>query len=642
MEKEYYQYKEKIPYIKDFIFELQGTPYTNLVDYRDSMKIKRKVLNRAYYTEEMKKDKGMEASKIIRTNLLHSPLSAVITERFFNLLQFPSVKIAQKNGSIESINSSEKIKALFEWGVRTSCAEDAYIEQTTSAIAYGDGYVRDNVYEKPNRGNKAIDRDKYGYYSKLEKKQSVSAEVVDGESIMFDPCGTSALSDRPHIECSYYAQTEIYDKRSLVKEFGPAILKYAEPGWMVDGNRYSEKAGVNTTSVTSGSENKDTANQNFYEVIKIVDSSTLSIIYLVGNNGFPAKLLSESGLFDKYKEKKHFDYTIFSSKYPYTDYKGDAKLGIYPLSNYKQEGSIRSRGVVDRIYGPQMGHEISLNIKQDGLRQNAQQIKYVKNVKPDAFRETYSRYKQELRHNIEAILVLPKNTTNLEPDIKVVRPESSITDTSGSAMIEELYGLSRDSVGVEPRRQEIQANLGLGQTEQLAEEQVRSVQGFAKRNYRNINERVRGLLALYIRNNGFGIKEKITFDEKVGVGLAGKIFRRKTEELDDKTVVITRKRTATISEICSELEGEWVENVYVDQESIVTRSTAAFAEAIVKMMQHLNPSVMPEEYKAAMRALFKTMKIEPPENDFAGAENITQASGGGSQFQSQEEPNEER
>lgn len=632
-DKDFHDYRNDVPYIKDFLTELSGQPYAEMCEYRSLIEKKKMVHDKAYYTDRISEEVGKDG-KVKRSDILHSPLSAVISERFFNLLKHPTIQIEKKNDSIEAWNAQQKMEGLDRWAVRTSGAEAAFNEQKAFSIPYGDAYVRDVITLTENKGNKAINRKKYGFYAKSTKKKNIQAENLTGENIMFDPCGVKVFSERIVDECSYYAHTDIFDKRSLVREFGQIAAKMAQPGFMVDSEGYTAKQSAVYGDSTDGSDENKSKGE-FYEVITIVDTATLSVSYLMGANAWPQKLITEGGhLFEPYKKKPKFKGTIFGNKFPYYDYRGRARLGLYPLENYENPVSVRNRGVVDRVYGPQVCHEQSINIKHDGLRQSALQVKYVSNVKPSKFKPAFAEYMKELATNVDALLVMPSGLGNQnEPKIQVAKADGSINDTAGENMVRTTYSLARDTTGVDPQRQEIQTNLGLGQSAQLAEEQVVSVNGYISRNFRYIEERRRGLLAGIIRNKGFGIKEIITVKQREELSLASAVkgaFVGKFKRQNDK-IVVEFKKDFTVVELCEDAQ-EDIERVFVDMDSMVNQSVAAQVEAIIKALQYANPQVNPEEHKALMRHLFKGLKVPVPENNFKGAEN-GKPQGGASQHQ---------
>lgn len=615
-EKGFVNFRTEDPVVKRMIETLIDSA-VDLSNYRN----KRKKL-KAAYENPFDTDLGLTENSTA-SGTLRSPFIMTAVDQYRKGMIFPEdFKFeAKDNTDPEAKTKVSMLNALREWCIRTSDIELRYDEAKEPWAAYGDAYIA--FYSKTGRSRKgrgAGDSAKNG-------KKYMMCEEVDGCNILLDTSATYVHGDSTSKSSNFIATTDIYTDQDIKREFGAWVLKVASCGSHVDHDGYADRQTNNEYKkvVNDYSDQKyENSIYKYYEVVRYWSCGEEVEMVTIGANAFPIMRYVEgdNGTTVAKKIKKEYrEYLDYKDQYIHRNYYGEPELPVYNLSFFWSRDSIRNKGLAQKLYPVQVGHEIQENAKLDTVRKRMVEYQYVVGGSPDRVKAMINDFKAKYKKDIFSILHIPMMTStsggNSLPVLGTLRYEG-ITPELARQSTDDIYTLGKDVAGVPLRIGEVQSGLGVGQSMLLEEDRVENVKQIVDNNIPNIKKMLIGMMDFVINNKGFGSMEELSF------------YREEKNENEEEPKVVGRQ-SKTVTEICKELE-DFEFDVYFDQNKLIRRSEVLMAEQITKMLQFINPQVNPEAYKIALRRLAEIYRIDIPLSTLAGIENM-KPQGGASQFE---------
>jgi hypothetical protein len=582
--------------------------YEELLNYRLKIDLKEKARYNGY---DYDLSQGTDTK---RKAILRSPFIDTATETFSSGMSFPDFRIdARSRKSVEIKNKEALAKALTEWAIRSSGFEDIYHKSKQKWIPYGDSYRRPfhkKKLSRTKRGNKKL----RNLIAKPGEKKILQYEELDPRKILLDISVKNIRSESDSESINFWAYTDLYSEEAMVRKFGRWVLDYAKPGAMIDSEGLANRIGK--------SEEKP---MKYYEVIEYQNRSDEVDMLLVGANGFPVVMQIEDC--DDYAPKDLEEFVVWNGVYPHYDSFGYADITLQSSFMFYDSRSIRNLGLADKLYGPQIAHEIVENSKLDSTRKRMREIAVISGGRANTIESKLKDYEQKSASNIFSILHLPSNVQNIVPQTSVIRFEG-VSAEDGQRSTDDVQNFARNAAGVSMTRLEVQQGIGVGQSEILEDEKIISVERIVKNNMENLRMEFTGLLNYVINMKGLDLDETITYTHH--------------EEMQGMTRTISYKmegREISIKEAAKQLE-EFEFDLFIDKNSIIEKRQVAMAEKIINFLGVIDPAALPEVSKALMGRLADVMRVDIPADAF---ENIqqSQAMGGRSQFQSQTDQNEQ-
>lgn len=603
---EFVNYIEEDKLVKDSIAKLLEGAYNNTLSYRKKIKQLKKA-----YMAAFTKDLTLTA-ETFDTNFLPAPLSRIQCEVAMRLIRPPLFNIQSYNRSYKSLDDRNKenvIKSLLEVVLRMMGFEQVFREGKETWIPYGD------TYRRP-------------FKRKHWKKKGVfipALEDLNGVDLMLDPACRYIKSENKAKEAQFYAHTQIYTKSALVARFGKWILEYAQEGTHIDSARLPSALSETEDSpdgIRSYVETQAATNEKYYEVLEYQNKAEMIELVLVGANAFPQTRIVESSEYDN-PQPPHEE-CIWSSAYPHINTLGEPVIHLYNNHLYHDPDSPYNRGIVEKVFAIQVAHHILENLKFDTFRKKNDPIPFIAGGRKDLMQQQTRAYRKEKLRDRDAFLHLPSSMTGNVPTTGLIQFEGYNPQEVEQAT-QDMYDLAKNTVGVNPQRQEIQKNTGVGQSDIVEEEKVDAMQELVEGNITNYISEYRGILDYCIANKGFGLKKTMIN------------FTKYTEEKtpDEKGTVVVTNPNATVSfvEACEIASGHEFD-IIIERSSLVKKSRFIENEKLTTMLGSLPANTAQGAVKKIGKEIGKNLGLDLLDEDFGDLSQAS-ASGGASQFKSQ-------
>ena len=546
--------------------------------------------------------------KTTKPNILRSHFIPTASEEFQNGMRFPEFKIEAKDRTSDKSKTLESMAmSVIEYGIRISGFEDVYQESKFRLSAFGDSYRRPYA-TKVNKRKKRGEKTPKSYLARSGDEMRMQYEDLNGENLLFDVYAIAIKSENIANSISWWGHTQIYNENSLVRKFGKWILKYAKPGALIDVDRLSDAQGT-----PNGKELRQ------YEVIEFQNSADEVELSLVGEYGFPAVRQVAD---DDTKPKEAYENNVnWTSEYTHYDSYARPYLTLQNNFFYWDGESIRNRGLTHKLYNTQIGHEMIENAKLDSTRKRMHEILAVSGGRPDVIKAEFEEYEARANKNLRAFMHFPQNASGMVPTTSTIKFEGVSAD-EGAKSTEDIHSFARDSIGISLNRLDVPVGIGVGQSEILEGDKVKSIESIINSNVANLRREFIGILDYIINMGGFNSDEQITYTKY-----------EKTEGFSDGEVKFKMPEASiSIKEAAKKLE-EFQFELYIDRNSIVNRTQLTMLDKLIKYSGLIDPAAMPNVAKAISQRIASVMRIDIPAEDFEGIEN-SRAMGGDSQFQS--------
>lgn len=598
--KKIVQYGNIDPVIKKRLEELRRA-YTELQSWRGEYERLKKsyenVFSQVKSKEQLLKD----------PNIIKSHFTNTAVEIFIRGMRFPDISITPEDHlDPEDLTMASLATSYLHVLLRLTGFEEIYNESKEDWASYGDAYRRPFKRRLKQRGKPQGNK----MYPQYEDMRSVDM-ILDIDSVLM-------TSESVSKSATFAAYTRIYSEGQIIKEFGREIIEHISVGASVDHDRYALKVGQSDKKVT-----------NYYEVIVDQDCAGMSELVLIGANAFPYVRFVEG---DNTKPKNKIEDIVFwKNEYPHFDEKGESCLTFHNSFFYFRNDNPRNRGLVCKLYGVQVAHELIENLKLDATRLAMFNVPTISGGSPKQIANKILEWEANRETNLFAWLHLPGNVQNGLPKVDIIAPQMVSRDV-GAGSSTDMHDIARNSTGVSLTRLEILSGEGLGQTEIREEEKVVSIEAIVDRNIPNLVREIKGLINYGINNNGFGLTDMEIRYSKFSM----KNIDKESVGLNNPEIIEQKNVRINFVDASKKLKG-YMFRVFIDKDTIVNRSQTIMADRIIKAFGVIDPAALPEVAKGLMKKLLDIMRIDTSENAF---DNISRsvATGGDSQFKGSTTP----
>lgn len=618
-EDEFFQYQEDNAAIGEALEILEDGAFNNMLSYRGTYD-----LLKTSYDNIFEKDLTMDENTL-RTQILKSPLCRIQVDVMKREIEFPTFDVEAINRSqfdVESRNKKNITKALIEFFVKSSGFEEVFQESKEEWIWVGDAFRRPTL--RPNRNK--------------EGQSLFSYEDISGRNLMIDPQSRNVQSESIVKSAQYYGHTQIYSERALVTKYGKWILDHAQPGFMLDKEsnlaRTTNREGDGDPNSTgSGSDRQTETNVEFYEVIEYQNKSNLSEFILVGANAFPVLWIAddrdEITPNEELQELIDDGSVVWEREYRYFNSLGEPLLMLFQNYCYLNPEWPYNRGVVERVFDIQIADEIQLNLQFDNSRQLLDYIMWISGGRPEVIQNQIKEFRQERRINRDAFLHIPASLSGAIPQMGVLKP-NGIPINEAIQAEQQVLDVAKNSVGINPQRQERVKNASATQVQVLEEEQTEAVEAIMEDNVSNFQRELEGMIFFMQAHDGAGlnnVKINYTKSSRENVG---------TEE-EPKFVILENPNASINIPNAVKAIKDFEFSVTIDSGNLVKRSRFMENEALTQALGAfpIQPG-MEGLLRKAWKQVFKNMGIDVLDSDF-GDFSQGQASGGTSQQQQQQQ-----
>jgi len=533
-------------------------------------------------------------------NIYLSALGRIETEIFKKSIKFPVPEIIAtsrrdpKKNERGALEVASIAMGLIKWGVRESFVESVFNRCKETWIAFGDVFLQ-------------------FFIRKGKKRNMIGFEFRDGSSVILDPDGKLLDPGTPVEQTQAKYDRSILTREQVISKFGKWALDYAKPG---------------SHFKTITLENGNSAGADYYELNEGMNIADEEEVSLLGSNAFPVtryaedesfkeKFVKEFGKVEYEKLKKSVSH---GDKYRYTDSLGNPYINSSQLFCYYDKKNPTNYGVQQKIYALQYIHELTENAKIDSFRKETESLTYASGIRPATFRAIQEDYRAEKDLDILSTMVLPPSVQSQNPKIEVLT-YPTINPLTAKQMTEDILRLTRNTVGADPNRLEIQKNEGLGLREQLMEERTEAVLDIVDDNLLSFTKLFEKLLNFIIVHEGFGLNDVFIDFEKQMTSGSGVEFVNKSARI---SIVEAAKRLKS---------EEWDLHISITKDSLIKKSNALLLERVLSFMERVNPEMFPDLYKKLILSLNDLLPTNIVAEDIV-QQAPSKALGGASQYQS--------
>jgi len=570
---------EKIPMLK----EIQADAVASNIDrleYEKAYNIIEDEIQRSYNTDALDEE--------VEPKILESFIIQTVDEEFCASVAFPELEIEPKRKKDdESIMKASIAMGLFKHIAKKSGYEAAFNESKGAWTMHG------NPYRRP-------------FIKTVNEKKRMIVEDIEPNMMLLDTSSVSLHSESVGKSSSYAGFVIELSAKQVKRRFGEDVLKWVDIGAAID----PESLKKDNTATT---EEKD-----FYQMVWWQDASIPGEFLFLGSNFFPVYAASPKT--KDWKKPKGCP-CEWETEYRHKNEDGENVLTVHSTALYRNRKNIRAKGIGHKLYRAQIFDRLLRNLSGEAARLRSRSITSMQGVGLEMGEMVMDEYESERDKNIFTILKLPQTIDGKAPSLETVQ-FGAATAQESQIPIDEHSRYVKNITGVDPSRQEIKGGEGLGQTEILAEEKVKTVKEIVAREKPNIEREVKALILFVVNHKGYGSDEEIEYERRwVETGLEG------------EEIKLVGPDKMTIMDAAKALE-DFDMDVNIDMGSFINKLDSAMLERVARVAAETDGAAMPALKAKLLQKTADTLGISTNDSDFEGVQNEI-ASGGGSNFQQQ-------